>query len=246
MHRDIKPENILVDRAGRVRILDFGLSKISGERAGEQLTRTDQVMGTPHYMAPEQWERPGDVDHCADIYAVGVVFYELLTGELPLGRFAPPSQVVQVDVRLDEVVLKSLEKARERRYQHASEVKSRVEELSSSAFSARASAPGPAKTARHKRASSAPEPGKSPTPSAPPNAASKSRAKPDSILDAILGQPLANYSRPPDEFRGRWGLASGIKLVTVLLAVLTLLTAILLLMDKSVPIRPWNVYFKLP
>jgi hypothetical protein len=87
-------------------------------------------MGTPHYMAPEQIEHPGQVDHRADIYLLGVVFYEMLTGELPLGMFAPPSQKVQVDVRLDKVVLHSLEKEPERRYQHASEVKSDVEVIS--------------------------------------------------------------------------------------------------------------------
>jgi hypothetical protein len=87
-------------------------------------------MGTPHYMAPEQIEHPGQVDHRADIYSLGVVFYEMLTGELPLGMFAPPSKKVQVDVRLDKVVLHSLEKEPERRYQHASEVKTDVETIS--------------------------------------------------------------------------------------------------------------------
>ncbi len=236
VHRDIKPENILVDRAGRVRILDFGLSKISGERAGENITRTDQVMGTPHYMAPEQWERPSEVDHRADIYAVGVVFYELLTGELPLGRFAPPSHKVAIDVRLDEVVLKSLEKAPERRYQHASEVKSRVEEVSQTHRPA--ARPTPARGDAAPAAAAAP----SVTPTVAPNSHSES----DDVLDAILGQPLANYSPPPDELHGRWGLASGMKLAVVLLALLTLLMAILLLTGNSVPIQPWKIHFKLP
>ena len=73
------------------------------------LTGTQQVMGTLHYMAPEQLEGSQDVDHRADIYSLGVTFYEMLTGELPLGRFAAPSHKVQIDVRLDEVVLRSLE-----------------------------------------------------------------------------------------------------------------------------------------
>src|SRR5881396_3859553 len=89
-------------------------------------------MGTPHYMAPEQIEHPQTVDHRADIYSLGVVFYEMLTGELLLGKFAPPSQKVQVDVRLDEVVLRALEKEPGRRYQHASEVKSDVETIATS------------------------------------------------------------------------------------------------------------------
>jgi len=119
VHRDIKPENLLIDKTGRVKIANFGLAKPT--EAG--LTGPGRVMGTPDYMAPEQMEKPQEVDHRADIYSLGVVFYEMLTGELPLGRFAPPSQKVQVDVRLDGVVLRALEKEQVRRYQHASDVK---------------------------------------------------------------------------------------------------------------------------
>jgi hypothetical protein len=133
VHRDIKPENILVDRKGRVKIADFGLAKILGQDLQDlRLTGEGQVMGTPHYMAPEQVEKPQAVDHRADIYSLGVVFYELLTGELPLGRFPPPSRKVQIDVRLDDVVLHALEKEPERRYQHAGEVKTDVETIAGS------------------------------------------------------------------------------------------------------------------
>jgi eukaryotic-like serine/threonine-protein kinase len=93
VHRDIKPENILVDRRGRVRIADFGLARLMTRSREEwTLTGTRQVMGTPHYMAPEQIEHPQEVDHRADIYSLGVVIYEMLTGELPIGRFELPGR----------------------------------------------------------------------------------------------------------------------------------------------------------
>src|ERR1039458_935054 len=92
VHRDIKPENILVDKKGRVKIADFGIAKIiGGEEAGAGVRRHGAAIGTPHYMTPEQGEKPQTVDHRADIFSLGVVFYEMLTGQLPLGRFAPPS-----------------------------------------------------------------------------------------------------------------------------------------------------------
>ena len=140
VHRDIKPENILLDRRGRVKVADFGLAKLVGagnEPAGgggtvagsPELTESGKIMGTPNYMAPEQVEHPGEVDNRADIYALGVVFYQMLTGELPGKKIEPPSSKVQIDVRLDEVVLRALEKRTELRYQQASEVKTIVETI---------------------------------------------------------------------------------------------------------------------
>lgn len=135
VHRDIKPENILVDKQGRVKIADFGLAKLLNRDIGEtNLTGTNHVMGTMNYMAPEQLERPAEVDHRADIYSLGVVIYEMLTGELPMGRFAVPSKKVQIDVRLDEVVLHTLEKEPALRYQRVSDLKTDVQSISQGYF----------------------------------------------------------------------------------------------------------------
>ena len=133
VHRDIKPENILINKSGEVKLVDFGLAKLVGiDEEGMGLTGTHQAMGTFHYMAPEQYEKPLEVDHRADIFSLGVVFYELLTGELPVGRFAAPSEVVQIDVRLDEIVLRTLEKEPSKRYQRASVLQGEVDTISSS------------------------------------------------------------------------------------------------------------------
>jgi tRNA A-37 threonylcarbamoyl transferase component Bud32 len=134
LHRDIKPENILIDSKGRVKIADFGIAKLVGEDRGQDFTLTLQglVLGSPHYMAPEQIETPGDVDQRADIYSLGVVLYEMLTGGLPLGRFALPSEKAAMDARIDHIVMRTLEKEREARYQSAGEVGTEVEALGKS------------------------------------------------------------------------------------------------------------------
>ncbi|MCW5559798.1 MAG: serine/threonine protein kinase, partial [Verrucomicrobiae bacterium] len=133
LHRDIKPENILLDAHGRVKIADFGIAKLlddpAAARADITLTQTGHRLGTPHYMAPEQVEHPDLVDHRADIYSLGVVFYELLTGELPLGRFPAPSTKAYLDARVDEIVFRALAKERELRQQSAAQVKDEVEGL---------------------------------------------------------------------------------------------------------------------
>jgi len=138
LHRDIKPENILLDAKGRVKLVDFGIAKLIGDGTPEfkhpyevHLTQAVTSLGTPAYMAPEQRAAPGDVDHRADIYSLGVVFYELLTGELPYGAFVPPSAKSTADPRVDAIVAQALENERERRQQSAAEVKTQVEGMTS-------------------------------------------------------------------------------------------------------------------
>jgi predicted Ser/Thr protein kinase len=140
VHRDIKPENLLLDRDGRVKVADFGIAKMlgaaNGGNAGESAppdNATQTSVGTPGYSAPEQKADPQHVDSRADIYSLGVVFYEMLTGELPGKRIEPPSRKVHIDVRLDEVVLRALEKNPELRYQQVSEVKTMVETIAGAA-----------------------------------------------------------------------------------------------------------------
>src|SRR5436309_11862015 len=133
VHRDIKPENILLDKKGRVKIADFGLAKIVGlSPAYLTLTGTHEVMGTLYYMAPEQMKRSHSVDHRADLYSLGVVFYEMLTGELPVGRFPAPSEKNAVDPRLDKVVFKTLAKEPAKRQQTAGELGTEVQTISHS------------------------------------------------------------------------------------------------------------------
>lgn len=136
VHRDIKPANVLISKEGQVKVADFGLARATEPvdggtslRDSENMTISGMIMGTLEYMAPEQREGMR-VDHRADIYAVGVLFYQMLTGYLPRGAFLPPSRrTLGVDARLDKVVLKALQTEPDQRYQRASELRDAVQAL---------------------------------------------------------------------------------------------------------------------
>lgn len=130
VHRDIKPENVLLDNRRGVKLADFGLAKVAqSSEAGWSLTATRNVLGTPHYMAPEQLERPREVDHRADIYAVGVLLYEMLTGSVPFGRYRPVSETVGSDPELDEILDAALARDPADRYQSVSDLKYDLKQL---------------------------------------------------------------------------------------------------------------------
>jgi serine/threonine protein kinase len=110
VHRDLKPENVLVDPRGHVKIADFGLAGMLGGDRTMGLTDTAVAMGTLNYMAPEQRRDAKHVDLRADLYSLGVVLYEMLTAQVPLGRFKLPSQLVPgVDPGVDQVLGQLLE-----------------------------------------------------------------------------------------------------------------------------------------
>lgn len=132
IHRDIKPSNILVtlhDGMPVPEVIDFGIAKATEGRLTDATvyTQLQQFVGTPAYMSPEQAEMSGlGIDTRSDIYSLGVVICEMLTGELPLGRFPAPSQRTSVDARIDEIVFKTLEEECNLRQQSATEVKTQI------------------------------------------------------------------------------------------------------------------------
>ncbi len=156
LHRDIKPENILLDQKGRVKLADFGIAKLvqagseehgdaspDAAEAGrpESLTGAADQLGTPAYMSPEQRERRSPIDHRADIYSLGVVFYELLTGQLPTATLVPPSQHGAIDPRVDDVVRRALATPPHERYPSVRDLKTQLEEITRTGPSAASTPP---------------------------------------------------------------------------------------------------------
>jgi len=130
IHRDIKPSNIMIDANGQVKIADFGIAKVLNEETGALYTGTHVRMGTPDFMAPEALYSVGLVDHRADLYAVGVMLYQMLTGEVPRGRFDLPSvRRPGLDSRFDAIVDRAMQKDPEKRYASAVEIRRELERI---------------------------------------------------------------------------------------------------------------------
>jgi len=126
IHRDIKPANILVDRQGNPRVADFGIAQIVGTPESE-ITASDLVMGTLAYMSPEQKVSSTNVDQTTDIYATGVIIYEILTGKKPMGRFKLPSELdPALGPEYDNLVQKCLAQEPKDRFQSAEELKNDI------------------------------------------------------------------------------------------------------------------------
>ncbi|MDZ4404762.1 SUMF1/EgtB/PvdO family nonheme iron enzyme [Prosthecobacter sp.] len=123
VHRDIKPANILINMAGAVKVADFGLAKID-DPGGHGLTRTGFSMGTPDFVSPEALMLGSQVDGRADLYAVGVMLYQMLTGNIPRGAFKPASVLRStLDPRYDPIITKAMQHDREERYQNSAEMR---------------------------------------------------------------------------------------------------------------------------
>ena len=128
VHRDIKPANILIDERGNVKVADFGLVKIVGPQISNY-TATGATLGTPDYIAPEALDQSSKIDHRADIYSLGVMIYELLTGHVPKGAWEPPSACSGSDKRIDAVVNRAMQNDPDKRYQQVSEMTQALEKL---------------------------------------------------------------------------------------------------------------------
>lgn len=135
LHRDIKPSNIILDTTGTPYLTDFGLARMA--RLGESTLSTDMLLGTPHYISPEQAQGIRDLDSRTDIYSLAVVLYELLTGRVPFSadtpfavihdhiyrELPPPSSInPEIPVEVDAVLLKALAKSPAARYSNAAEM----------------------------------------------------------------------------------------------------------------------------
>jgi serine/threonine-protein kinase len=204
VHRDLKPDNIfVVERDGRkdvVKIVDFGIAKVGpaeGNLGGPRLTQAGSVFGTPEYMAPEQAAGRGDVDHRADVYALGTIFYEMVVGQVPhrgetlvatlamqmLDPVPPPSEKnpgLRLDAQIEAVMMTALAKERELRFQNMAELLRALEAVAGNLLSDPMNSTGSVRA----------------LPGGPPPAAARPTPPPDATTLRERSAPAALPTRP--------------------------------------------------
>lgn len=193
IHRDLKPDNVMVGPQDRIKIMDFGLAFFAGSHS---LTRADQIMGTVAYFSPEQAKAAKDIDHRADIYSLGVILFELMTGELPFQAEHPldmmqklltepprrPSRLNPiVPAELEAICLKCLEKQPAVRYARVAELRRALQALKAPPTAAGGAATPPSRSSEAQR---------------PPSSASVS-AVPSSTSPPPGGYTPAPFTAPP-------------------------------------------------
>jgi serine/threonine protein kinase len=130
LHRDITSANIMVSYEGRVKVMDFGLAKVLGAALDSTLQGKSDGFGTPGFTAPEIIENVLTPDETADVYSVGATLYHMLTGVPPLGFFKLPSECSSsFDQRYDELIIKAMQKDRNKRYPNARAFRSMIDSI---------------------------------------------------------------------------------------------------------------------
>ncbi len=196
LHRDIKPSNILLDLNAEPKIGDFGLARPIERKIQEG----EQIFGTPHYTAPEVVDRPHSVDHRADIFSVGVMLHELLTGKLPADDQRPASAIIRCDPRFDAIIRRATNPLPDLRYSHAAEITRELAQIAGSSGPRggnKAPGPGP-KPGGPKIGAPKSAPVRGPLPPRPPAPKAKSSSSTTGILMLIaaiilLGFTLVKY-----------------------------------------------------
>lgn len=191
IHRDIKPANILINMDGAVKVADFGLAKASEAEQGG-LTKTNMAMGTPDFVAPEALIAGIPLDGRADLYAVGVMLYQMLTGNIPRGLWTMPSVMLKTDPRFDSIITKAMQTDREHRYQSAQAMRRDLDVILTVPIATEERKQTiPPGNADHRSAPVGPQgraPGNAAVPAAKPVARrSAPAAKPKSSLGPIIG-----------------------------------------------------------